>query len=426
MFILYDLIFLIFTLIYLPIYLCKGKFHRGFLARLGILPKDLDLGRPIWMHAVSLGEAISIRGLVEELRRAYPHKKFVLSTVTATGNKIAREIAQPGDFVTYLPLDFSFTVKKVINKINPGLFIIAETEIWPNLITYLSHKGVPIVTVNARISDASFRGYSAIKPLIKPILNKISLFCAQADTDSQRLKQLGVSSDKIKITGNMKFDQNDYTDLQKDCTDYRLKLGLEPGDKLLVAGSTHPQEEEIIIAAYKKLLNKFSSLKLLIAPRHPERSTEIEKIVLKSGFSAIRVSRLAGLAVSGSNPQTVFILDIVGSLMGFYAAADIVFVGGSLIAKGGHNILEPASCAKPVIFGPHMFNFRDITKLFLENNAAIMVSTAAELEVQVAELLENNTKASQLTKNAALVISRNQGATKRNAEAIKFIGGLLQ
>ena len=207
MFILYDLIFLVFTLIYLPIYLFRGKFHRGFLARLGILPKNLSLDRPVWIHAVSLGEAISTRGLVEELRKAYPHKKFALSTVTATGNKIAREISRTGDFVTYLPLDFSFTVKTVINRINPGLFIIAETEIWPNLIAHLSKKGIPIVTVNARISDSSFKGYSAIKPLIKPILNKISLFCAQADLDADRLKKLGVAADKIKVTGNMKFDQ---------------------------------------------------------------------------------------------------------------------------------------------------------------------------------------------------------------------------
>ena len=209
MFILYDLISLIFTLIYLPIYIFKGKFHRGFFARLGILPKNLILDRPIWIHAVSLGEAVSMRGLVEELRKIYPTKKFVISTVTPTGNTIARDLASSSDLVTYLPLDFSFTVRGVMNRINPGIFIIAETEIWPNLISCLYKKDIPIVIVNGRISDASFRGYSAIKFLIKPILNKVRLFCMQTESDAHKLKELGDEIEKKKETGKMKFDRLD-------------------------------------------------------------------------------------------------------------------------------------------------------------------------------------------------------------------------
>ena len=375
--------------------------------------------RSVWIHAVRLGEAISIRGLVEELRKAYPRKKFVFSTVTPTGNKIARELARSGDLVTYLPLDFSFTVRNAINRINPGLFIIAETEIWPNLITYLYKKDIPIVTVNGRISDASFKGYAAIKFLINPILNKVKLFCMQSESDAARLKQLGVANDKIKVTGNMKFDKSDYADFKKDYTDYRLKLGLGIGDKLLVAGSTHPGEEEIILAVYKRLLNQFSNLRLLIAPRHTQRSGEILKLVVRSGLNCIEVSKI-DLQVLAAKP--VFILDTVGNLVNFYSAADIVFVGGSLIKKGGHNILEPASLGKPIIFGPHMFNFRDMVKMFLDNHAAIMVRTQEELESSVQELLRNCPKAGELIKNASQVIARNQGATLRNVEAIKLIG----
>lgn len=419
MFILYDLIFLIFILIYLPVYLFKGKFHRGFFARLGILPKNLILDRPIWIHAVSVGEAMVVRGLIEELRKCYPARKFVISTVTPTGNKIVKAMAMPGDLVTYLPLDFSFIVKGVISRINPEVFIIAETEIWPNLITCLHKQDIPIITVNGRISDASFRGYLAVKPLIKPILNRVNLFCVQTESDADRLKQLGVATDKIKVTGNMKFDQ--LAGVGAD--GYRQRLGLASEEKLLIAGSTHWPEEEIVLAAYKVVLNSFPDLKLLIAPRHPQRARGLLKTVSAFGFSGFEISRLSTQGFDRAASH-VFILDTVGELANFYALADIVFIGGSLIKKGGHNILEPASLRKPVIFGPHMFNFRDIAGMFLENNAAIMVHNQLDLASAVELLLNNSFRVRQLTNNAREVIMRNQGATKRNIQAIGEMIGL--
>ncbi|MFH0855940.1 MAG: 3-deoxy-D-manno-octulosonic acid transferase [Candidatus Omnitrophota bacterium] len=440
MFILYDFIFLVFALVYLPVYLFKGKFHRGFLNRLGILPKNLNLDSPVWIHAVSLGEAASVRILAQELRKVYPGKRFVFSTVTSTGNKIAASMANAGDLVIYLPLDFSFTVKSVIDKINPSLFVIVETEIWPNLISRLYKKGVPVVTVNGRISDISFQGYFAARFLIKPILGKIRLFCAQTEIDAERLRRLGVSAEKITVTGNLKFDKSDYADScagqpgisreQQGRASCRLKMGLASQDRLLVAGSTHSGEEEILLSAYKNLLKEFPGLRLLIAPRHPERAVGLEKAVFKKGFCALRISRLNQQSGNPENPQTVFILDTVGILMDFYAAADIVFVGGSLIKKGGHNILEPASLGKPVIFGPHMFNFRDIAGIFLKNNAALRIETQEGLEAAVRELLKDGYKAGQLTRNASMVIAMNRGAALKTVEAIKklslFTGGLAR
>jgi 3-deoxy-D-manno-octulosonic-acid transferase len=398
------------------VYLFKGKFHRGFLARLGVLPENLSLDRPIWIHAVSLGEVISIRGLVEELRKVFPDKKFVISTVTPAGNKIAKTLVKDKDLVTYLPLDFSFIVRNIVSRINPGIFIIAETEIWPNLITCLYKKNIPIITVNARISDASLKGYSAIRFLIKPILNKISLFCAQTESDADRLKRLGASPDKVKVTGNMKFDQLGLAQVPG----YRERLGLDFTSKLFIAGSTHPGEEEIILSAYSGLLNKFPGLKLLIAPRHPQRAKDLLKITAVYGFKGLEVS---GLNPVNINPKDkpVFILDTVGELVNFYSGADIVFVGGSLIKRGGHNILEPANFGKPVIFGPHMFNFRDIAGMFLKNNAAIMVNTKADLASAIEEILKSDSRVTQLVDNARGVIARNQGATLRNIEAIKSI-----
>lgn len=417
--IIYNLIFLVFALIYLPVYLFKGKFHRGFLRRLGFFPEGLVFDKPIWIHAVSVGEVMAMRELINELRRNYPQKSLVISTVTPTGNKIARSIAQEGDFITYLPLDFSFILKRVLRRVKPCVFIIAETEIWPNLITSLHKSGIPIAILNARISDASFKGYSAIKYLLKPILNKVNIFCAQSGNDSFRLNTLGAKPVNIMVTGNMKFDQ--ISPRAPDPVAYKKRLGLKSNERLLVAGSTHPGEEVILLNAYRLLLNNFSELRLLIAPRHPERADEIKNLADNLGFKPERVSLLN---LDSPPRNEVFILDTVGELASFYSAADIVFVGGSLVKRGGQNILEPASAGKPVIFGPHMFNFRDIAQAFLENKAALEVLDRDGLVVAVSSLLNNNLKVERLVKNALEVISNNQGATKRNIALIrKFIEG---
>jgi len=418
MFIIYDLVFLIFMLAYLPVYLLRGKFHRGFFRRLGILPADLKLDRPIWVHAVSVGEAISVKKLVSELRKAYPHKKLVISTVTATGNKVARALVGPGDLLTYLPLDFSFITGPVLKRINPCLFIIAETEIWPNLIRSLHKQGIPIVTVNGRISDSSYAGYRLVKLFIRPVLNKITQFCVQSATDALRLQQLGVEKEKIHTTGNVKFDINLEALAGLNPADYRRKLWLGSEDKLLVCGSTHPGEEEQLIKVYKELLLSFPKLKLLIAPRHPERSKDIAEVAAKNGFMPLFISGISS-ACPTCVTSPVFILDVMGELLNFYASADIVFVGGSLVKTGGHNVLEPAGLKKPVIFGPHMFNFRDITAMFLQNKAGIMAADTAQLKEKIKELLENSLLAKGFGERAYELINKNSGATMRNIRIIK-------
>ena len=416
--IIYDLVFLIIGIAYLPVYVFRRKLHRGFLARLGFLPKGLSLGRPIWIHAVSVGEAMAIRGLLEGLRTIYPEKKFVISTVTSTGNAIAKAASKEGDFVTYLPLDFSLVARGVIKRLNPSAFIIAETEIWPNLIACLYKKKIPVIIVNGRISDKSFRGYLSIKFLLRPTLTKINLFCVQTKRDAQRLVRLGVNEDKINITGNMKFDSalSKMDSFQLD--GLRRNLGLRPSDKLWVCGSTHPGEEDMVLYAYKELQREFPDLKLLLAPRHPERSADIAKIVSSFGFRSEFISRQPSKC-STCLTQPVFILDTIGKLIYFYGIAEIVFVGGSLIEKGGHNILEPAFLAKPVLFGPYMFNFRDIADLFLKNEAAVLINSKEELQEKIKKFLQNPQDALQLGQRARDLILRNSGATKKSLELIK-------
>jgi len=418
MFILYDLVFLIFALVYLPLYLLRGKFNRGFLRRLGVLPANLYLDRPIWIHAVSVGEASAIKGLLFRLRQVYPGKQLVISTVTSTGNKIAQGLVKEGDLLTYLPLDFSFIVKRVLKKINPCMFIIAETEIWPNLISCLDKMQISVITVNGRISDSSYGGYRLIKILIRPILRKVKQFCVQSELDGRRLESLGVDRSKIQVTGNLKFDIGLNASGNLDGANYRHKLWLNPNDKLLVCGSTHPNEEKIILEAYQEVLPVFPGLKLLIAPRHPERSNSVMELVQKHKFMPVAVSGIAG-ACPTCIRRPVFILDTIGELMHYYAAADIVFVGGSMVRKGGHNILEPASLNKPVIFGPYMFNFRQISELFLESSAGLVAANSRQLAQRIKELLSNDLLARGLAERASGLILKNRGATEKNIQIIK-------
>lgn len=415
----YNIIFLIFTLIQLPVYLLKNKFHKGFMARFGVFPKGVKFDRPIWVHAVSVGEALSVRRFLEELRMRFPGRQLVISTVTAAGNKIVRGFAKSEDFVTYLPLDFSFIVKRVVKRINPGMVIIAETEIWPNFIFCLKKNKIPVVVINARISDKSYRGYFCLKPWMKHIFNKVDVFCAQTGTDAKRLMRLGVYPDKIKVTGNIKFDSIIYEVSEEIRNECMGKLGLTAQDKFFVAGSTHPGEEKIILKVYLKLLTMFPGLQLLIAPRHIDRANRIMRLVRKLGFEPVLVSSIIDKEnIFLKKEKTVFILDTVGQLVNYYAVAYIVFVGGSLIKKGGHNILEPAALGKPVITGQYMFNFRDIAAMFEREAAFIMVHNQVELAHAFKDLLQNPSKVGSLSKNALALVKGNRGATKRDIDYI--------
>lgn len=416
MFIIYDLVFSLVVVFYLPFYLLKGKFHRGFLARLGFLPGSLDLGRPVWIHAVSVGEAMVLKSLVEELKKIFPGKRFVFSSVTPTGNKILKSISRETDFVTYLPLDLSFIVRRVISKINPSLFLIVETEIWPNLISVLAKKHIPVVLLNGRISDASYKGYKTINSIIRRVLDGINLFCVQTENDSRRFRDLGVPEDKIKVTGNLKFDLK--IDTQKFTFDYRNKLMLKSADILFTAGSTHAPEEQVVLDVFKILACEFDNLKLLIAPRHPQRAKEISQLASSRGFNPAFISEAPKECATCMTRQ-VFILDTIGELISFYSASDIVFVGGSLVKRGGHNILEPAALGKPVLFGPFMHNFRDIAELFLSNSAAIQVNNQEDLRDKLLFLLDDNSQRQRLASNAYNLFLSRQGAAARTVKYIE-------
>ncbi|MCM8763448.1 MAG: 3-deoxy-D-manno-octulosonic acid transferase, partial [Candidatus Omnitrophica bacterium] len=401
---------------YLPYAAFKGKFRRDFILRLGFLSKDIEFDSPIWLHAVSVGEILASRPLLTKIRENYPHRQIVISTITETANRIAQDLAQRKDFVFYLPLDLSFIVKRVIRRIKPCLCIVMETEIWPNLISGLNRERVPVVMVNARISDKSYKRYRLIRFLLRPLLNKITLFCAQTKADQERFICLGADKDKVKITGNMKFDMP-----RPQTAPEKPELGLGALDRLLVAGSTHAGEEKIILDIYKELLIDFPHLKLLIAPRHPERTREIERLVEAYNFRPLLISKLP---TTNSQPRTkcIFILDTIGGLSSFYALASVVFVGGSLVKRGGHNVIEPAYFKKAIIVGPYTFNFKDIVNCFLNGNGILCVNNKQELKENLKLLLIDEIKRRTLGANAYDIIQANQGASQKN---LAYIHNLL-
>ncbi len=407
MFILYDLTFLPFFIFGFFYYLFKGKFHSELHLRYCPQIKE-KLERPIWLHAVSVGEAKVAKNIYSILKQNYPNKHIVISTVTPTGQRIVKSFISGKDQLIYLPIDFSFIVRKFVNLINPSLFISIETEIWPNLIYFLHKNNTPIIIVNGRISPGSFFGYSIFKLSMKPILNRVDLFCMQTELDAKRIIKIGADTNKVKITGNIKFDLEISHDSIK-----KVDLGLSSNDLVWLAGSTNPGEEEIALEVYKNLSKDYKDLRLLLAPRHTERTHQIEQLVSKFGFESIRFSQIKG------SSSRIIILDVMGRLAGLYNIADIVFIGGSLVKKGGQNILEPASFAKPIIFGPYMFNFVQIKDLFLKEKAAVQVNDKLELEEKLRSLLLDPNERNRLGQRARSLLEENKGATLRTFGLIK-------
>ncbi|MFA6142944.1 MAG: 3-deoxy-D-manno-octulosonic acid transferase [Candidatus Omnitrophota bacterium] len=404
---LYDIAFFVFSIFYLPVLIFKGKLHEDFAERFGNFAPEKrklleDAHGAIWIQAVSVGEVSLCKSLIPKLKSAFPDKKIVLSTITKTGNDLAKKLFSQDAVVIYFPLDFSFTVKKAVSLIKPAVYIMIETEIWPNLLKELSNGSIPSILINGRISDRSIGKYILAKPLLKDTLARVGRFCMQSRLDAERIISMGAPKDRVEVTGNMKFDVDINADL-KSMETLRETVSLKADEELFVAGSTHRGEESIVIQSFKELLGDFPKLKLLIAPRHIDRASEVRGEVKSAGLGETQVT----------------VLDKIGYLNSAYSYAAIVFVGGSLVKHGGQNPIEPAIFEKAILFGPHMFNFRDISASFLKHNAARCISNNKELTEIVRMLLIDKTKRDELGRNAKQVVSDNRGATDRNVEVIK-------
>jgi 3-deoxy-D-manno-octulosonic-acid transferase len=413
MYIIYNILLIITIVLSLPVILFKlitvPKYRGGMTQKLGRLRKSvmkaIKGSRPIWVHAVSVGEVMAAHPLIRELKKKYPHRKLVLSTVTVTGNFTARRRVPEADAVFYFPFDFPWIVRRVIQGINPQIVLVAETELWPNFFRELKRAGIPSAVINGRISLNSHRNYRKFKSFFGQVFDNVTLFCMQSEADAVRIKDIGADPEKVMVTGNLKFDQN----LPKTTS---APVSVPSGKIVITAGSTHRGEEAALLEVFKRLREKYPELLLILAPRHPERFDEVEGLINKAGYDCQRRTKLKGPV------RDVLLLDTIGELRSFYSLCDIAFVGGSLVKVGGHNLLEPAAMKKPVIFSRYMFNFKEISEALLSAGGGVMVKDKAELYVQIDNLLSDKELARTMGERAFSVIEMNSGAARKTIDAV--------
>jgi 3-deoxy-D-manno-octulosonic-acid transferase len=418
MYLLYSALLAIWLLVSLPYWLLQmmryGKYGAGLSERLGRVPARLAVGtKPtIWVHAVSVGEVLAVSGLIGELASRYPHYRLVISTTTATGQKLAG--ARFGeDNVFYFPLDFAFSIRPYLRLLRPQMMVIAETEFWPNFFRLTHASGARIAVVNARISDRSWPGYRRVRRWLGRILFNVDVFLAQTEQDRKRLADIGARADRIQVTGNLKFDVPPPSP-PPIVASLRSAFAQAEAGPVIVCGSTVDGEEPLLLRAFENVLASHARAVMILAPRHPERFGQVSALLEQLGVRFWRRSLWSGELLAGG----VFLVDSIGELSALYALGDIAFVGGSLVPRGGHNIIEPAQYGVPIIVGNHTENFRDIVSLF-ERRDAVRVVSPADLPLAFMELISDDAERVALGRRAAETLRSQAGATQRAVEALE-------
>ena len=404
----------------------RRKYASGFFQRLGYIEHLEEDERPvIWIHCVSVGETNAARPIIDKLIEQYPQYRIVISTTTATGQELANKLfAEKAVQIFYFPYDWKFSVRRALSRIKPKIILVFETEIWLNFFRESYKSGAKVFIVNGRLSEKSVKRYSWIQKTMKRVLHYVELALMQDHRDAKRFIQLGIRSSKVKVTGNMKFDQN-AEETDRELTEaIRQRFGMSEKEPLIIAASTHEPEEEIILNAFKKVWKNSTGRlpRLLIAPRHPERFEAVEKIIRQTGFDWAKRSE----EESGRDKAAeVILLDSIGELRDVYPLAEIVFVGGSLIPHGGQSMLEPAFHKNAIITGPHTENFVSIIESFIEKDALIQLpeldreGLIEQLSGTLEHLLGNEEMIESLAQNALIAANRDGGATARTLEYLK-------
>jgi 3-deoxy-D-manno-octulosonic-acid transferase len=382
-----------------------------------------DTGRTAgWVHAVSVGEAIAAAPLVEGLRRIHPELPLVMTTVTSTGAQIVRDRFAGLATHRFFPLDLPSVTRRAVAAINPAFLICMETELWPNVLRTLASRGVPVMIANGRISDRSYRRYRLVRRFMTSVLADVRVFAMQSDEDARRIIALGAHPERVVVTGNIKVDAT-AADPPGSGDLWRRLLALAPGQRVWVAGSTHAGEEALVLDAHRAALAECPELVLVIAPRHPERTREVLALVDRRGWPSVRRSELPAAVTATDSPvPPVVILDTVGELALLYAIADVVFVGGSLVPMGGHNVLEAAQRRKPVLVGPHTGNFREAVGLLESAGSALVVRDAAELSRELRRLLADRDLRLKLGDAGYEAVASRHGAV---SETLDLVGRYL-
>ncbi len=447
MYALYSLLTAAGMILLSPYFLMRGLIQKKYLSnipeRLGWkFPPELrgassagsaenSRERSIWIHAVSVGEVLAVLPLARQLKKRFPLRRLIVSTTTVTGQKLARERIQFADAIFFFPLDWRGPVRRALEAAHAGMVIVVETEIWPNFLRECRRANVPVIFVNGRLSERSFRGYGqalkysggTLAGFLKKVLTDATLFLMQSQEDAARLIALGGPSERIRVTGNLKYD---LAEPEETSISAWLAAELARGDRgpVVVAGSVLASEEAPVLRAFSDVEREFPRALLILAPRKPEQFDNAANIVAESGHKLLR---RRDLSLNGSNssvfsePGTVLLLDSIGELAGLYRLADTVFVGGSLIPSGGHNILEPAAFGKIPIYGPSMENFREMAGKFLAAGAAIQIKSSEDLGAAWGRVLRDPEYAARMGTCARELVDKNRGATGRVLEQIERV-----
>ncbi len=402
----------------------RGGYGRDFFQRFGRYgaadAARLDApGRPVWIQAVSVGELAVAFSFMDELRRRDPSVRFVLTTNTSTGHALALKKIREPDVTLYFPLDVPWVVPGVLRRIRPSAVVLVENEMWPNLIRYARKQGIPTVMINGRISEHSFGGYRKIRFITRRLLPEIHWFCVQSPADRDRLLALGAPADRVEITGSAKYDIGPTAPTAEARARAVLaKIGVKPGQPVLVGGSTWEGEEEALLDLYRDAKKAYPGLLLVLVPRHAERREDVLEEIRKRELGVIQRSQFPDSAAAPARRPDVLLVDTTGELRGFYAAADVVFVGKSLTQTGGQNPIEPARDGKPIVVGPHMENFPAIAQDFIEARAWAQAKDVNELRVLVARLLSDTAERERLGRAASDLVVRKAGATRLMAQRV--------
>jgi 3-deoxy-D-manno-octulosonic-acid transferase len=424
MYLAYSLLMLLVFLMVSPYFLYQALRYKKYIGslrqRLGFLPItfNIDAEESIWIHAVSVGEALTARALAADLKTRYPRLRLFLSTTTIAGQQVARQNLSNVDAVFYFPFDWTFIVRRTLDLVRPRLFIMMETEIWPNLLHESRRRGIRTAMINGRISSRSFPRFRMIRPFIRRVLADVDRFCVQSEVSARRLVDLGADAAHVSVTGSLKFDS---LELPATTSHGRPRervlrfFQLSPNRTVVVAGSTLRGEEAAVLHAFSPIRATMPGALAVLAPRHPERFGEVERLSRDAGFVTIRRS---DLPIDAEPRADVVVLDTIGELAQVYQLATVAFVGGSLVDHGGHNILEPAIFGKPIVFGPNMQNFKEIADAFLSNDAAIQVRSERELDDALLTLATDPVRRARLGAAARALVIANRGAKTKTLEVI--------
>jgi 3-deoxy-D-manno-octulosonic-acid transferase len=416
MYLLYTVLILLFALVVSPWLLYQAVRYRKYVGslpqRMGYLPVsfNIDAEPSIWIHAVSVGELLTARPLISALRERHPSLRVFLSTTTMSAQQLARRSVPDADAVFYFPFDVGVVVRRTLDLVKPRLFLMMETEIWPNLLRECRRRGVKSAVVNGRLSSRSLPRYRRVRGFFRHVLADIDRFCVQSEESARRFAEIGAEADRITVTVSLKFDSLEPAGIagQARARERVLRYFRFPAARpVLVAGSTMKGEEAMVLRAFRRLKSALPPSILVLAPRHPERFAEVVQLAEQEGF---RTSRRSDLPIDAEPRGDVVVLDTIGELATVYQLGTVVFVGGSLVPTGGHNVLEPAVYGRPVIFGPHMQNFAEIATAFVTNDAGVQVASEGVFEETLLALMTDPVRRARLGAAARALVEANRGA----------------